>query len=650
MKKLWMVGAAMLALGACNQADTSETVDATGSMPAQNAEVTRDAATDAVAERAVAERAVANIADADAADANERLDIWFEDTFMEGARRYPQFLASLGIKERTDEWNDPSREAALENLEWTRTKLEELKANFADADLDTDRRLSYDLWVKDAEDALESDQWFYYRYPFNQMFGAQSRIGPFLINQHRVDTVEDAENYIARVRGVDEYLGEIVDNARTSADMGIAPPKFVYGHVLRDSRNMLSGAPFDPEADLNPVLADFTKKVDALDISDAERERLFTDMIDALQTDFSRGFEAVIAEMERQQVAATTDDGVWKFPDGDAYYADRLADYTTTEMSADEVHQLGLDEVERIQNEMRDIMAEVGFEGDLQEFFEFMRTSPEQVYEDSDAGREAYLRDATAMIDTMKGRLGEVFLSVPKAELDVRRVEAFREQSAGKAFYNRPAADGSRPGIYYANLFRVEDMPKYQMEALAYHEGVPGHHMQFAVTQELENLPKFRKFGGVTAHSEGWGLYSEYLPKEMGFYDDPYSDFGRLAMEIWRAARLVVDTGLHHKRWTREEAIQYLKDNTPNPEGDIVKAIERYIVMPGQATAYKIGMIKILEERERVREALGDAFDIREFHDVYLAAGPVPLDVVERRMDAYVAAKKSGSYNPPAYE
>ena len=638
MKTYLMIGAAALALVAC-QAEVSE--DAR--VAAETSDVTEVAANSGT-DYTTADAS----ADTDLDD-NARLDAWFEDTFMEGARRSPQFLATLGIKERMDEWNDPSREAALENLEWTRTKMEELKANFADADLDADRQLSYDLWIRNAEDDLEADTWYYYRYPFNQMFGAQSRIGPFLMNQHRIDTVEDAEAYVARVRGVEDYLGEIVATAQTSAEMGIMPPRFVYDHVLRDSRNMVSGAPFDPEGELNPILADFTKKVDALDIADEARERLFTDMIDALQTDYAAGYAAVTAEMERQKAASTTDDGVWKFPDGDAYYAARLKDYTSTDMSADEVHQLGLDEVARIQDEMRDIMKTVGFEGDLQAFFDYMRTSPEQTYEDSDAGREAYLSDAMKMIDTMEGRLDEVFLSVPEAKLEVRAVEPFREQSAGKAFYNRPSADGTRPGIYYANLYRIGDMPKYQMEALAYHEGIPGHHMQFAVTTEMDDLPMFRKFSGVTAHSEGWGLYSEYLPKEMGFYDDPYSDFGRLAMEIWRAARLVVDTGLHHKKWTREEAIQYLKDNTPNPEGDIVKAIERYIVMPGQATAYKVGMLKILEERERVREALGEDFDIREFHDVYLAAGPVPLDIVEARMDAYIASKRDGSYSQPAY-
>ena len=284
-------------------------------------------------------------------------------------------------------------------------------------------------------------------------------------------------------------------------------------------------------------------------------------------------------------------------------------------------------------------MKQVGFDGSLQEFFQHLQTEPRFTYEDSDAGRDAYLKEATRLIDVMKGELDAVFLTKPKADLEVRRVEAFREKAAGKAFYNRPAPDGSRPGYYYANLYKITDMPKYQMEALAYHEGIPGHHMQIAMAQELEGIPKFRKFGGYTAYTEGWGLYSEFLPKEMGFYEDPYSDFGRLAMEIWRAARLVVDTGLHDKKWTRQQAIDYLTTNTPNPLNDCVKAIERYIVMPGQATAYKIGMIKIQDLRADAKKRLGDKFDIREYHAVVLDSGPVPLNILEERVNDWVESK-----------
>ena len=311
-------------------------------------------------------------------------------------------------------------------------------------------------------------------------------------------------------------------------------------------------------------------------------------------------------------------------------------------MTADQIHELGLQEVARIHDQMRDIMAEVEFEGDLQAFFAFMR-DPESpfYYPNTDEGRARYLAEATAMIDAMEARLPEVFSRQPEASLIVKAVEPFREKSAGKAFYQRPSPDGSRPGTYYANLYRMEDMPTYQMEALAFHEGLPGHHMQIAIAQELDGIPSFRRFGGYTAYSEGWGLYSEYFPKEMGFYEDPYSDFGRLAMELWRAARLVVDTGLHSKKWSREQAVQYLINNTPNPPGDCQKAIDRYIVMPGQATAYKVGMLKILELRETARTELGEAFDIRDFHDVIIEQGPVPLAVLEDLVTEWIRETKA---------
>ncbi|OYW86294.1 MAG: hypothetical protein B7Z22_06890, partial [Hyphomonas sp. 32-62-5] len=291
--------------------------------------------------------------------------------------------------------------------------------------------------------------------------------------------------------------------------------------------------------------------------------------------------------------------------------------------------------------EMAAIMQQVGFEGDLQDFFQFMRTDPRFYKPETPEGREEYLAEARAAIARMEADLPNLFNTFPKAGLIVQAVEPFREKSAGKAFYNRPAPDGSRPGIYYANLYRMADMPTYQLEALAFHEGIPGHHMQIAIAQELEGIPSFRKYGGYTAYSEGWGLYTELLPKELGYYADPYSDFGRLAMEIWRAARLVVDTGLHSKQWTREQAVQYLLENTPNPEGDARKAIDRYIVMPGQATAYKIGMIKIVELRERAKTELGEAFDIRDFHDVVLKNGAVPLAILEENVDAWIAETKA---------
>jgi uncharacterized protein (DUF885 family) len=282
----------------------------------------------------------------------------------------------------------------------------------------------------------------------------------------------------------------------------------------------------------------------------------------------------------------------------------------------------------------------VKFEGSLQTFFLFMRNDDQFYYTNTDEGRQRYMTEAKDFIDKMEAKLPEYFGLTPKARMVVKRVEAFREQSAGKAFYQSPSKDGSRPGTYYANLFDMRSMPTYQMEALAYHEGIPGHHMQRAIAQELEGIPEFQKYVTFTAYTEGWGLYTEELGKDMGFYADPYSDFGRLAMELWRACRLVVDTGLHEMQWSREKAIQYLIDNTPNPEADSVKAIERYIAMPGQATAYMIGKLKIMELRDRAQTELGDKFDYRDFHDTILKDGPVPLTVLEESVNKWILTAK----------
>ena len=566
---------------------------------------------------------------------------WLATRFEEEARDNPEFLAQLSRKERYDEWNDETRKAYLERMDRVRQDVDFLEDIDPDA-LDDDARLSHTLYLKDARDSLEGMRFYGYSYPFNQMFGTHSGVPTFLLNQHKIANVDDARAYITRLQGVGDKLDPVTERARESFDKGIYPPKFVYAHVLRDIDNITSGAPFESGAELNLLMEDFRSKVDELDLPEEQREALYNDALEAMVDDFGPAYQRLRAEMVRQQAGAGTDDGVWKLPDGADYYAYRLRQMTTTDLSPDEIHNIGLREVARIHAEMRDIMKAVNFDGTLQEFFEFMRTDEQFYYPNTDEGKQRYLAEATSIIDTITERLPEVFNRLPKAELEVRAVEAFREKSAGKAFYNRPAPDGSRPGYYYANLYDMSQMPIYQMEALAYHEGNPGHHMQIAIAQELEGVPDFRKYGGYTPYVEGWGLYSEYLPKEMGFYQDPYSDFGRLAMELWRAGRLVVDTGLHHKRWSREKAIDYLKENTPNPEGDIVKAIERYIVMPGQATAYMIGKIKILELRERAREALGDDFDMGDFHDAVLANGSVPLDVLEEQVEAYIAGAKAG--------
>ncbi|MDG1667056.1 MAG: DUF885 domain-containing protein [Hellea sp.] len=569
---------------------------------------------------------------------NEKLQLneWLNNKFYERVRRYPQYLAGLGIKERMTEWNDPSYEFALKELEIISNEMNEIKVKFNFDSLADEEKLSYRLFLENSQNSLDQMEWWYHDYALTQMYGAHSGVPTFLINQHPIDNIADANAYIKRIELSGNYLEKVLENTRESARKGIRTPRFVYGHVISTSRNIIRGFPFEKSDKLNLVYDDFNKKIFELSLPKEVSENLKKQAQDALQGSFKPAYILLINEMLTQQKLTTEDDGVWKLPRGNEYYASRLKTMTTTELSAKEIHQIGLDEVDRIHEEMRAIMSKVGFESNLQDFFKYLKDEPRFTYPDTEAGREDYIKEATRIIETISKRLDEVFLKLPKAKLEVRRVEAFREKTAGKAFYSRGTPDGSRPGYYYANLNDINDMPKYQMEALAYHEGNPGHHMQLSISQELSGVPEFRKHNSVTAYTEGWGLYSEFFPKEMGFYDDPYSDFGRLAMELWRAARLVVDTGIHDKKWTRTEAIDYLLANTPNPKNDCEKAIERYIVMPGQATAYKIGMMKILELRENAKDKLQEKFDIRSFHDTVINSGPVPLNILEERVDSWI--------------
>ena len=569
---------------------------------------------------------------------SEQANATFDALFDESLKTSPEFMTYLGMRERYDEWDDNSEQAYQDSVALTQKHLETLKAIDASA-LDKVSALSLKLYKQRLENGLEDTQWRYHGYPVNQMFGTHSSIPSFLINQHLIANPDEAKAYVARVKAVPLVLDELISDLSIRADKGIIAPKFVFAHSIRDSQNIIAGIGEESEEE-NPLVADFKAKVDKLALEESVAAQLMTELNAALVNQFEPAYEKLIATLEQLEARSEGNFGVWKLPDGADYYANALQRITTTDLTADQIHELGLSEVARIHDEMRAIMQQVEFDGDLLAFFEFMRTDPQFYLDNSEEGRAAYIAEADRIIADMNSRLDELFITKPKADLIVKAVEPFREKSAGRAFYQRAAPDGSRPGTYYANLYRMEDMPTYDLEALAYHEGIPGHHMQGSISQEQDALPKFRRFGGYTAYSEGWGLYSEFIPKEMGLYTDPYSDFGRLSMELWRACRLVVDTGVHHKRWTREQAINYLNDNTSSSEEANTKAIERYMVMPGQATAYKVGMLKILELREKARAELGEQFDIRAYHDVVLGNGAVPLNVLEDLVAEWVAATK----------
>ncbi|WDD97980.1 DUF885 domain-containing protein [Thalassomonas actiniarum] len=570
---------------------------------------------------------------------SEKANKLFDAIFMEEVNRNPLYQTYIGLKTNYDKWHDLSEENAYKELEFTKKDLARIQALDTDK-LDAQTRLNYQLLEQELKDTISDFKWRHHNYPVNQMHGIHAQLPAVMINMHSIDNTQQARDYISRLHGTEKLLKQLIEQLRIREHKGIIPPKFVFGHVIRDSKNLLTGAPFDNSAP-SILLNDFTGKVNKLDISEQEKAALIKDANNALLTGYQSGYQALIDYLVKLESKADTRDGAWKLPDGESFYNRALQNTTTTDLTASEIHQIGLNEVKRIHQEMSVIMKKVGFKGTLNEFFDFMRHDPQFYYANDEAGRSRYLKEATAIIDNMKTELDKLFIKLPKADLVVKKVEAFREKSAGKAFYQQPAPDGSRPGYYYANLYDMAAMPVYQMEALAFHEGIPGHHMQNALKLEQEDMPMFRKFGDYTAYGEGWGLYSEFLPKEIGFYQDPYSDFGRLAMELWRACRLVVDTGIHEKKWTRAQGIEYYASNTPNAQSDVIKMVERHVVMPSQATAYKIGMLKILELREKAKQALGNKFDIREFHDVVLSRGELPLNVLETMIDNYISDRQA---------
>ncbi|MFT6285605.1 MAG: hypothetical protein ACJA09_000340 [Alcanivorax sp.] len=572
--------------------------------------------------------------------ATVKFRVFLDENYAVDMARYPYSASYRGDKSQHDKWNSEAESFLQESREIDEARLAQLAA-FDMQDLEGSLALSMELYQLDLERNLSSDNFRHHHPIITQHRGPHTSMVSNLINIHQVNDVADAEAYIGRLEKVGIWFDQVIEQMRIRQQKNFLLANWQYPKIIQASQNVIVGAPYDKSGQDSSLWADIQEKIAALNIAPEQQEQLLQPARAALLNVVKPAYERLIAELELQSALASDADGVWKFDNGDAFYAELLRWYTTTDLSAEEVHNIGLREVERIHGEMQAIMDQVEFKGSLADFFLFIREEPRFYYPDTDEGKAQYLAEAVRLIDVIREDLPTFFGLLPKAELVVKRVESFREQSAGTAFYNGPPADGSRPGIYYANLYRMSDMPKYKMEALAYHEGVPGHHMQRAISAELTAVPDFQKYIGFTAYTEGWGLYSELLAKDMGYYTDPYADFGRLTMELWRGCRLVVDTGIHSKRWTRKAAIDYLVENTPSAVTEATKAIERYIAMPGQATAYMIGKMKILELREKARAELGEDFDIRQFHDIVLKDGAVPLSILERKIDEMIAEVKS---------
>ena len=620
------VSLAALLLAGCGQSDEATTAAEAVEEQAVVAEISEEVGEEVIAEPA-------------GPSEGDLLNAFFAEEYEAEQMRRPESLTRNGRRERYGEWNTRTDDATIENAIRAQASLDRLHEFDYDALSDADQ-VSYQIYEFGMESRIEAANFFRQAYPVTQMYSFPAQSQLLLVAYHTVENVADAEAYISRLRNYETAMGEIAALIRDRTEYGVLPPSFTYPMVLTVVEDAISGAPFDDGAP-STLLADFTEKAEALDVSDEEKARLIDEASAAMVGPMRAGFEDVATALNEAIPLATTDDGVWRLPMGEAYYAERVRFRTQTDMTPDEIHDWGLSEVARVQDQMREIMVQVGYEGTLQEFFVFMQTNPDNFYPDNDEGREAFMTEARRMGDELMARTPEFFNLLPQAPLEVRRVEAFREEMGTIAHYNRPPPDGSSPGIYYANLRTMELWPRHIMEAITYHEGVPGHHFQIALMQELQGLPEFRTQGMFTntAFVEGWGLYSEQVAKEMGFYTDPYSDFGRLATDIWRAVRLVVDTGMHHKRWTRSEAYDYMLANSALSAGVVEAEINRYIIWPGQSLAYRVGKQRILDLRAHAQEELGEEFDIRFFHDAVLGSGAVPLPVLEANVQRYIDAE-----------
>ena len=574
---------------------------------------------------AAAQRRAQTPNNADAARALQRL---LEDEWEWTMRENPTFASTLGDRRYNDRLDDVS----LENIERrqqhrleTRKRLRAIdRAKLSEAD-----RLNYDLFAKDLDADIEQHKFKLYLLPVNQRGGVQTLSE--LTELLRFQTVKDYEDWIARLRAMPVYVRQTIALMREGVREKILWPKEVERRVSAQIEKQLVS-----RAEESPFYQPFAAFPE--DIPAAERARLSQSAREAITQSVLPAYRELRDYFAKEYLPASFDRvGAWQWPNGGEAYAFLARRYTTTNMTPEQIHAKGLEEVARIRAEMQKVMEQVGFKGSLREFFKKLRTDEQFYYKRPEVLLDAY----RAMAKRIDPNLVKVFKTIPRMPYGVTPIPDTIAPDTTTAYYQQGSPDGSRPGYYYVNLYKPETRPKWEMMALSLHESVPGHHFQIARAMELGEIPNFRRYGGYTAFIEGWGLYAESLGEDMGLYDDPYAKFGQLTYQMWRAVRLVVDTGMHYYKWDRQKAIDYFLDNAAKTELDVTNEIDRYITDPGQALAYKIGELKIKELRARSRAALGDGFDVREFHDVVLGSGAVPLDVLERNVDEWIKRQRT---------
>ena len=571
------------------------------------------------------------------------LNLFYEKVFAQLLFEEPELLSTLGLVEQfgitshNGKLGDESPAHQQHAFDRFKKDLADLRAYSLDRQTPSQRLSTHILdWFLEREVEGEKYQW--HDYPVNQLFGVQNNYPSFMANPHRLLAPGDCEYYVQRLDALPKKFDQLLESLRVREEKQILPPRFVVEKVLKEMNDFVGQSAAE-----NILATSFkTRAANIKQLTDTERADFQTRVEAAVTQQVYPAYQKLIAYFNGILPKTTTDDGVWKLPDGDAFYAYTLRKSTTTSLKPNEVHELGLREVARIEGEMRTILDANGFaERPIGQSMDGLGKDPRFLFSNDDKGREEALAEYTRLINQAIERSKQLFLTVPKSKIEVKRVPEFKETTSAGAYYNGGAMDGTRPGIFFANLRDMNEVSKWSMPTLAYHEGVPGHHWQISTAQELQGVPQFRKLIPFTAYQEGWALYAEWLAKQAGWYEgDPFGDLGRLQAELFRAVRLVVDTGIHAKRWTREQAIGYMRDKTGIGEKEVTAEIERYIVIPGQACAYKVGMLKLQELRARAETELGQKFDQREFHDVVLSNGAMPLEILEEQVVAYIQRKK----------
>jgi len=569
---------------------------------------------------------------------SQRFADFLESVYQRTLIESPQLATEFGSKAGYDRWDDESERALTARAAENRHNIEAAQRRFDYAKLDAASRLQYRVFIDEQRLFLERYRWRNHFYALNQIVGLHIDVPGTLTGKQPFEDERDAEAYIRRIRAVVPAFRDLIAHMRTEARQGVYMPRSVYPLLIEGARNVVTGAPHDAGPD-SPIYSDFKRRLAGLGLSDTRERQLLAEARGALILELQPAYAALVDELNKEAVRTPITGGVWQLPDGDAFYAFLIRQFTTTDMTPAQIHEMGLAEVARSQEEIGALMRRIHFNGTVREFMAKVKADPRNYESNDDAGRTAYLDRARSIVADMQGKITDAFEAPAPLPLRIVRTEAYKEASSPPGFYEPGSADGGRPGTVYLNLADMRLCPLDELEDLLYHEGVPGHHMQIStilVDRSIPNLRKVNEWWQDSAFVEGWGLYAERLGKDLGFYRDPYSEFGLLSGELWRASRLVVDSGLHYKHWTREEAIQYLNDNTPSPEASNVRAVDRYLAVPGQATSFMVGMRRFVAERERARQALGARFDVREYHAQALGSGYIPLWALTEKVDAYI--------------